>query len=342
MKLPSFTGRVGNVNRLDRNEWTTSFPEGHFRQIMDSITPEDISAYPEFEPIYEKLASWLNVERSQLLLTYGADTAIRSVYEVYVNERDQVIFLTPTYAMFAVYCDMFGADKKEISYDDDFSSPSQKIVDAINPNTKLIAIANPNHTGTAIPESELLSIIKAAQENGTLVLVDETYYHFYNGTLLPHINEFDNLIIVRTFSKAFGIAGLRVGYIISDNNIISQLYKVKLTYEITSISAKFLDYLLDHMDIMEEIVGEVNAGKKYLTEEFEGLGIYVPPTCTNFVLAKMPSEINGEDLVISLKINGFAVKGPYSSGVLEGYIRITAGPVEQMQRFMDAFKSVFK
>jgi len=246
--------RAGKIVRLDRNEHTTPFPEGHLKNIWDSITPDEIAAYPELEPFYEKLSKWLRIDRQQLLITSGSDTGIRAVYETYVEHGDEVVIFTPTYEMYSVYCAMSGGIKKEVFYNEDFSLPLERVLKAINNKTKLVAIANPNHTGTPFEESELTEILKAAKDNDALVLVDEAYHHFYEGTMLRYINKFGNLIIARTFSKAFGIASLRVGYLVSNKDTISQLYRVKLTHEITSVSAKFGEYLLDHLEIMEDYV----------------------------------------------------------------------------------------
>src|SRR3972149_759306 len=104
----AFESRIGKIMRCDRNERTTPFPKEHLKRILDSICPEDVVAYPELEPFYMKLSDWLKVEREQVLLTSGSDTGIRAVFEVYVEEGDEIVVLSPTYGMYAVYCDMFG------------------------------------------------------------------------------------------------------------------------------------------------------------------------------------------------------------------------------------------
>jgi len=339
---PEFEERIGKIVRLDRNERTTPFPEEKLKEILESITPEEVVAYPQLDQFYNKMCEWLKVNRNQLLLTAGSDTGIRTVYEVYVGESDEVVMLTPTYGMYPVYCEMFGASKKEISYNEDFSLPIKRIIDAINQKTKLVIIANPNHTGTAIPERDLIDIVNAARDNNALVLIDEAYYHFYNGTILPYVNDVDNLIITRTFSKAFGIAPLRIGYLISNEEIISQLYKVKLTHEITCISARFGEYLLDHTEIMEEYVREVKAGIEYLTRELNKLEIDVPETCTNFLFAKLPSHIDATKVIELLKKKRYYINGPFSKVPIKGMVRITVGPVEQMRGFMSAFKEIYE
>lgn len=332
--------RVGKVIRLDKNERTTPLPQDHFKEILRRITPEEIVAYPELEPFYKKLAKWLGVDRAQVLLISGSDTGIRAVYEVYVGKSDEVIIFPPTYAMYAVYCDMFGARKNEIVCNQDFSLPVNRALSAINARTKLIAVVNPNHTGKVVSEAGLIKILKAARKNEALVLIDEAYHHFYGQTALPFIKKFDNLIIVRTFSKAFGVAGLRIGYLISNREIIKNLSKVRLTHEITSLSARFGEYLLDHSEIMEEYVAQVNKSKAYLLRVFAGMGITAEKSHANFVLAKLPGRLNGESIVKLLRERKIRIGGPFTAGPLKGYIRITVGPISQIEGFVSALNSV--
>lgn len=334
--------RVGKVIRLDKNERTTPFPEIHFKRIINSISPEEVVAYPELEPFYQKLSKWLQVNRGQLLLTSGSDTGIKAVYEVYVDKGDEVIIFPPTYAMYAVYCQMFGGIKKEVVYNKDFSLPLDKVIGAINRKTKLIVIANPNHTGTALTQAYLVKVIKAAQDTGALVLIDEAYYHFYLQTMLSYIEEFNNLIIVRSFSKAFGIAGLRIGYLVANKKLINQFYKVKLTHEITSISAKFGEYLLEHPEVIRDYVKSVNESKKYLTKAFAEMGIVALASQTNFLLLQLPKNIDSKMIVTLLRNKEISISGPFNIEPVKGYIRITIGSVEQMQFFVLALKAALK
>lgn len=339
---PAFVGRDNSkVVRLDRNERTTPFPSEHLRRILDGITPHDVAAYPQLEPFYGKLAGWLKVDRTQVLLTAGSDTGIRAVFDVYVEEGDEVLIFPPTYGMYPAYCEMSGAVKKEVFYDEDFSLPLDRALDAINPETKLVAIPNPNHTGTIFKDTELIEIIKKARSNDALVLVDEAYYHFCPHTILPHVNDFDNLIVARTFSKACGIASLRIGYLVSNRETIAELYKVKLSHEITGISAKFGEYLIDHPDITADYAGEVREGIEYLSKEFKKLGIFVPPTQANFLYAKLPPPVAPERVVNLLKERDYNISGPFSLIPIRGFIRITAGPAGQMREFFSEFRKIY-
>lgn len=334
--------RIGRVMRLDRNERTTPLDQGIVDAVWSQISPEEVVAYPELGPLYQKLAQFCGVPREDILLCSGSDTGIKSVFETYVQQDDEVVVLTPSYGMFFVYCDMFGAVKVPIHYDKDFSLPVGRIIDKINRRTKLVILANPNHTGTVLKEEDIDSIIQYAARHYALVLVDEAYHHFYPATIIPHINQYDNLIVVRTFSKAFGIAALRVGYLVSQAQNIRNLDKVRLTHEITSVSAKFAEYLLDHPEICQAYVRDVEEGKNYIDRECMKLGIAALPSATNFVFLRLPDSLEAEKVVARLSEHNICIKGPFREVPVDGLIRVTLGPPKQMKEFVDILKTILE
>jgi histidinol-phosphate aminotransferase len=341
-RAPSCTeDRIGRVMRLDHNERTTSLPQTIIDEVWKSISPEELVAYPALETIYAKLAKFLNVPRETLLLTYGSDTGIRMVFDTYVNEGEEIVFLDPAYGMFPVYTDMFGAKRVPVQYDADFHLPVSRIIDKINKNTKLVIIANPNHTATVMDPKDIIKVIEKAAQYDALVLVDEAYHYYYEHTMLSQIHTYSNLIVLRTFSKAFGIAPLRVGYLASQRENINNLYKVKLTHDITSVSAKFVEYLLDHPQVYRDHVREVREGKDYLAQEFAKLSSHVFPSEANFVFVRLPADVDAAALVGALEKRDIWIRGPFKGAPIEGLIRITVGPRQQMAIFMDHVKQLW-
>jgi histidinol-phosphate aminotransferase len=338
--LTNTEGRIGKGMRLDHNERTTPLSEEIVRDAWKTISPEELVAYPALEGLYAKLAQSLGVSRETLLLTYGSDTGIRMVFDTYVNPGDEVIFLNPSYGMFAVYSDIFGAKKILVEYNEDFSLPVNRITDKINPKTKLVILADPNHTGTALAQQDIIRVCEKAAGVNAVVLVDEAYHYFYEKTMIGFISRYDNLIVVRSLSKAFGIAPLRVGYLASQAGNIQNLYKVKLTHDVTSVSAKFAEYLLDHPHIWHQYVNDVNEGKEYLAREFARIGGHVFASVTNFVFVRLPVEMDAAKLVRKLEERNVWIKGPFKGKPVEGFIRITVGPPQQMAVFMQHVKEL--
>jgi len=324
--------------RFERNERTTLFKEKEFNEIISTITPYDLVAYGELEPFYNKIKNWLEVDRKNILLTSGSDAGIKTVYETYISPSDEVLITLPNYAMFSVYADMYGAKSKTHIYGDDFRLNTKNLIEKINRNTKLIVISNPGHTGTIVPEKEILEIINVALVNNTIVLIDEAYHHFYSDTMVRYINDFDNLIITRTFSKAFGLASIRIGILIANEKVINELYKVKLVHEITGLAAKIGCYFLDHLDIVDRYVKDVNLGKEVLYTRLKKIGFELLKSEANFVFFKVPSSTEPSHLKEYLETKKIFIRGPFAKHPFDQHLRITAGDKNQMNVFCDAIE----
>ncbi len=277
--------------RLDKNEHTVGLPEEIVQDALSGLTPEVLATYPEVRPLYEKLAKTLGVSEGNLMLAAGSDAGIKSLYEMFVSEGDQVVLLSPTYAMYSVYSKMFGAEVVGFGYGRDLSLDTDALLSAIGPRVSLVAIANPNSpTGTVIEQETLLKIVGKARDAGAVVLIDEAYHPFYPRTIMPYIREYDNLVVTRTFSKAYGVASLRLGYIAGSESMIDLLMKIQPMYEVNGVAVHFGCYILDHLDVVDRYVRQVEEGKHYLEAEMEALGFYTYPTYANFMLIRVEDE----------------------------------------------------
>src|SRR5438034_6064193 len=219
-------GRYGKL-RLDKNEDTVGFPPEVVRDMLAGVSADFLSAYPEPYTLYHKLADYHKVDVNCIMVTAGSEMAIRYLFEAFLSPGDGFLILNPSFAMFDVYARIIGADIRAIDYDENFSVPVESIVQRLTPALKIIAIANPNNpTGTVFAESDLEKILRAAAENRTIVLIDEAYFYFYTRTMLGRHVEFPNLVVTRTFSKACGIAGVRLGYAVGAPAIMREVTKL--------------------------------------------------------------------------------------------------------------------
>ncbi len=325
--------------RLEKNERTTLFNTQDFNKIISSLTPYDLVAYGELEPFYKSVVNWLKLKRENILLTSGSDAAIRAVFETYISNNDEVIITLPNYAMFKVYAAMFGADIIECLYDKDFSLDIKKLINLINDKTRLIIISNPSHTGTVVEKSQLMELIHLAQKKNIIVLIDEAYHHFYPETMVNNIKKFDNLIVTRTFSKAFGLASIRVGILLSSKMIIDELYKVKLVHEITGVAAKIGCYFLSHLNILEEYINEVELGKIVLYDRLDRMGYITYKSEANFVFFKPPKNIDLIELKKFLEKRSILIRGPFINDPFDNHLRVTVGSSKQMNKFCDIILS---
>ena len=321
--------------RFERNERTTLFSEAEFDDMLSHLSPYDFVAYGELEHFYKKICEWLSVDRKNILLTSGSDAGIKAVYETFISDGDEVLVSLPNYDMFSAYTGMFGGKEIQHFYEKDLTLDVEKFIQKINPNTKLVVVSNPGHTGIVIAESELVGVIVEAELNNSLVLIDEAYYHFYPETMVDYIDRFENLVITRTFSKAFGLASLRIGLLIACKKIIDELYKVKLVHEINGVATKIGVYMLDHLEIVNQYVDDVNQGKSILYERLEKIGFETLKSETNFMFFKTPENIDPKKLKKYLEANRILIKGPFEKNPFDNHLRITVGDPKQMNMFCD-------
>ncbi len=327
---------------LDRNERVSPFPAELMLELMKQISADDLIRYPIIEPFYHKLAAWLEIERDWLLLTYGSDGAIRSIFEVYVNPGDRLVMPRPTYAMYNVYVSLFGAEACHLPYDRNLQLKVEQVCEAITPQTRLVILPNPNApTGTVFSVAEVEQVLQQAAAVEALVLVDEAYYYFHDQTMLRYVNQYPNLLITRTFSKAAGLAGLRIGYIVGQPHLIQYLMRVKPTYEINGIALRLAEYMIEHEAFLWQNAQETKAGQAFLRNRFETKGIQTFTCPTNFMLIRLPVEVNRIELVNHLMAEKYLVKGDFSDPCLADCIRITTGPVEVMANFWKVFESIY-
>ena len=325
--------------RFERNERTTLFSDEQFSDILANLDPYDLVAYGELEPFYEKICHWLDVGRKNILLTSGSDAGIKAVFETYISEEDEVLVSLPNYAMFSVYTQIFGAKEVQHFYEKDLKLDVGSFIKKINLNTKLIIVSNPGHTGRTVPKDEIVTIIEEGNRNNSLVVIDEAYFQFSSETMIDFIDRFDNLLITRTFSKAFGLASLRIGLLIGSENIISELYKVKLVHEITGVAAKIGIYMLDHMQIVDRYVDAVNQGRIILYRRLENIGFEVLKSESNFLFFKTPNSLNPLELKQYLEENHILIRGPIGKHPFDDHLRITIGDEKQMNYFCDTIEN---
>ena len=327
--------------QMNRNENLEGFPEEVIQDIREIITSDFLTAYPEVDPLYRKLAECLNIGKEQIFLTAGSDAGIKAIFEVYVEPGDDVVIIHPTYAMYYVYSRMFQARLVESCFDKNLALSPKQLIDKISPSTKLICIANPNSpTGTIIPIEDLENIVAVASKNGSLVLIDEAYYQYWGYSMVDRTTACDNLIVTRTFSKALGLASARLGYIVSNLDIVSHLYRVRPMFEVNAFAVAIGLYLLKNPNLLAEHVKEVERARKWLEVELSRDGFSTAPGYANFILINVGGKERASKIVKDLFKEKIVIKGGFSDPCMEPYIRIGLGTLEQMKFFLNKFRKV--
>lgn len=262
---------------LDKNENLDPALARVVHDVLGGLPDIAFSTYPDSADLYAKLARFCGVDAQNLILTAGSDGAIRAVFEAYVGVGDRVLHTSPTFAMYPVYARMYGAEVQTLQYRASNSGPllnEEDYVKAINQYCpKLVCLPNPDSpTGTVLALDSLRRIIEAAGAAGALILVDEAYHPFHPETCLPWVKDYPHLVVCRSTGKAWGCAGLRIGYAAAAAEVAVMLHKVRPMYETNTVAVHAFSRLLDHSDAMLASVRRLNAGKALFLDAMARLG----------------------------------------------------------------------
>ncbi|HDP98614.1 MAG TPA: histidinol-phosphate aminotransferase family protein, partial [bacterium] len=224
-----------------------------------------------------------------------------------------------------------------VCYNDDFSFPTERLLKQLSGRSKLIVIVNPaNPLATVIDERDLRRILETARD--AFVLLDETYYHFINRSYIDWLSEFDNLIIVQTFSKAFGLTGLRLGVSFSNVEIIKLLKKVNLPFAVNSLATLAAEAALDDTDFLYTVVANVKTETAFLKAGLEKLGIEVRTGFTNFLMMNFGNS--SQQVYQQLFDRGILLRNLKKYPLLAGYLRASIGTRADNKKFLAALKEI--
>ncbi len=328
--------------RLDRNEDPVGWDEAHVEALRRSLTSYDLAAYADSTNFVKKLSRWLEVPAEWILVTSGSDAAMKTIFETYVDPGDVVLLQDPSWRMYEVYNNIYQGQALFISYDRNLGFDADAARRAVRDKSiKLAVLANPNQpTGTLIDDADLEAVISAAATSGTVVVVDEAYHLFTPKTVVAWVARYPNLIIARTFSKAFGLAGLRLGYCVGQAERIRELSLLRPVTDSNSVALKCGEYALEHMDWIKTRIADFVAGREFLYAELANAGLGTFASHTNFVLLRCTSAEAARDLIAEARRRTYLLKGPFASFPLENCVRISVGTVGLMKTFWADCKDI--
>lgn len=327
---------------LDKNENLDPVLMELSHGVLMDIPSLALATYPESGDLYRKLAQWVGVDPEYLLLTPGSDGAIRLVFEAFVEHGDAVIHTFPTFAMYPVYSQMFGAKIIPIEYVQREGTPyldPQAIFDTLQEHKpKLLCLPNPDSpTGTVLAPDILRRILTVCEATGTVLLLDEAYYPFYEWSAVSWTKDSPNLIVARTFAKAWGAAGLRIGYAVAHPDTIGLMHKMRPMYEVSTLAVEFMSRMLDKTSEMLHAVNRINQGKDFFLKEMRHLGFKALPTSGNFIHVAFGAQ--GQEIHAALS-NKVLYRASFDHACLAGYSRFTAAPQQVMAQVVDMVKRV--
>lgn len=327
--VPPLEGRRGKL-RLDFNENTVGCSPAVL-EMLAGLTREDLATYPEYGVLRRMLAESLNVPITRVVTTNGADEAIRLVSYLALGKGDKVVIPDPSFAMWRVNAEQLEADIVDVPYRKDLSFPVEEVLEAMDQYTKLVVVVSPNNpTGTSISRKDLIAILQ--KSGSAIVAVDEAYYEFTGTTYLDLVDEYPNLVIIRTFSKAYGLAGLRLGYMVAQESLALNLDRINSPYGVNNLAVKAALVSLRDRSYVERYAFQVRKNRRYLKQGLDEFGIETYPTDANFVLARLGDKKDW--MIEELAGRGVLVRDMGRYPLISDCIRITVGTKQQMNRLL--------
>lgn len=332
---PPLEGRDGKL-RLDFNENTIGCSPKALEAIRN-LTSAAISMYPEQDTVRRELARFFRVQNEELLLTNGTDEALHLIVDTFVERGDTVLLVEPTFAMYRFYSELAGARIQALRYDADMRFPTKALLAALRKRPCIFFLANPNNpTGSVLQPSELRRVLKVATK--TLVVVDEAYFEFSGITILPWIRRHNNLVVTRTFSKAVGLAGLRLGCVFANRSIAEHFRKAQSPYPVNVAALAVARATIRDQSFLRGTLSEFRRSRKELQRGLTKLGIPHFPSAANFVLLFLGSR--AKEAVVSLARQGTLIRDRSSDFGGAGYARITLGTLTQTRRVLRQLKEI--
>ena len=328
-------------HRYDANE----NPEGLSSEFVDSVlkelTPEYLAMYPEPERFIHKYADYIGVAAENVYCTNGSDHGIRVLLETFGEPGKEVVTVSPTFEIYWVCCSLLGLKHKPVQYDADFTISIDAILDAITSETRVVVLLNPNSPiGNLYTEDEVRMVIEKAKKIGAVVILDEAYHYFYDKTFLHFAIEYENVLLLRTFSKLMSIAGCRVGMVVGHEDLIRWVRNSRLAYEMNTVGLLFAERILEHPEMIEQLIKQEKEGKAFFMDELQKRGYWFMDCHGNYVLVKPKHDAH--EVARRLSEEKQTLVHTYGNSLMKDMLRVTIGSQKAMEFFVKVFFDIDK
>lgn len=329
-------GRAGKL-RLDFNENTVGCSPSVLKAVRN-LTSEQLAMYSEYAAPTARLARWFGVRPDELTLTNGADGGLQQIVNTFVEPGNTILLPEPTFVMYRFYAGLARARIHSVPYDSEMRFPLEGIMKALRKAPRIFLLANPNNpTATLIQRDVIRRMINAAPR--TLFVVDEAYYEFSGLTVLPWIRRFPNLVVVRTFSKASGLAGLRLGCVFACREVTDLIARTGEPFAVNTAALVAAEATVRNHKTIAVYAREIRKARGILARELEQLGIKVFPSDANFLLVDFGPRAPG--ILRELNRRNILLRDRTSDFGRVGYVRVTVGTRLQMSRLIRALKQIW-
>lgn len=306
-----------------------------------SVTDQDFNRYPDpyQGDLKQEIALIKKVKPSQIFLGNGSDEAIDLLFRAFCNPgKDNVILLPPTYGMYEVSASINDVEIRRVSLTEDFQLQPEKIISAADENSKIIFVCTPNNpSGNKVKREDIKFLL---QNFKGLVVIDEAYIDFNDEpSFITELEQFPNLLVIQTFSKAWGLASLRLGMAFGSEEIISILNKIKPPYNISGLTQDTVLAAIRNIDKVQSMIQEMLGERKFLQEKLGQLDFVekIYPSNANFLLVKIPNATLVYNDLIEKKV---IVRNRSKVLLCQDCLRISVGTRAENEAFLDALEKV--
>ncbi len=325
--------------KIDANESNSNIFSEIMPEIWGNVMKEDINRYPDSEAseLRGAISAFIGVPAEKILCGNGSDELIKIIIDAFVNPGEAVLSHSPTFGMYGISTRVSGGSYMEIETDDTFEIDVDDLIAKANEaSAKLIFLCNPNNpTGNIVEKKQIRRILR---ETKSILVLDEAYIEFAGESMVDEVDDWENLIIMRTLSKAFGLAGLRLGYIITGGPIMEVVKAIKPPYNLNRISQRLGREVLAHSSFINRNIEAIKAERERMLEDLLKIKeLKVFPTKSNFILLKTDQA---EKLDRAFKKESILIR-KYSGGRLENCLRISIGSRSENETVMDVIRRTF-
>ena len=319
--------------RLDFNENTAGCSEAVVRALA-KLSPKQLAMYPEYQRPTRRLAQYFGVKLEELLLTNGGDDALRVFFDTFVDPGSSILICEPTFPMYRYYAEIAGARVEALRYGAEMEFPLEQVLAALRDKPRVLFIANPNNPTGTLVEADAIDKILAAATN-TAVVMDEAYAEFSGASVLPWIRKHPHLFVARTFSKAAGLAALRLGAVIACAESLALVRRAMPPFPINLAALVAAEAAINDRSTIRRYVRNIKVVRTWFAKELSKLGVKTYPTAGNFVLANF--GVGGPELFQRLERRGILLR-ERTKEIGPGFVRITIGTRSEMERLLKEIK----
>ena len=330
---PGFQPSQADVVKLNTNE-NPYPPSPNVMKALSKINPEQLRRYPDpAATAFRRAAGEVNgVEPDYIMCCNGGDELLRIAFQAFCDEGRPVAYPVPTYSLYPVLAKLQNCEAVEIPFDREFNLPAKLAAS----NAGLVIVCNPNAPSGSLINTNELALL--ADEASGVLLIDEAYVDFAGKNCAALVKDFDNVIILRSMSKGYSLAGIRFGYAIARPNLITGLAKIKDSYNVDAVAIAAATAAIQDRDYFKKTVEKVKAERTRVTEQLRNLGFNVPDSSSNFVLAECKEDRAGEIYEKLTRRNIYVRYFDYPE--LKDKLRITIGTAEQNDTLLAALKEI--